>query len=37
MSAAAPDSAKALATAMAAAAAEIDRALDALIPPPMLA
>ncbi len=34
MSAAAPDSAKALATAMAAAAAEIDRALDALIPPP---
>jgi farnesyl diphosphate synthase len=34
MSAAAPDSAKALAAAMAAAAAEIDRALDALIPPP---
>jgi farnesyl diphosphate synthase len=34
MSAAAPDPAKALATAMAAAAAEIDRALDALIPPP---
>ena len=34
MSAAAPDSAKALASAMAAAAAEIDRALDALIPPP---
>ena len=34
MSAASPDPAKALATAMASAAAEIDRALDALIPPP---
>ena len=34
MSAAAPDPAKALATAMASAAAEIDHALDALIPPP---
>lgn len=34
MSAAAPDPAKALADAMASAAAEIDRALDALIPPP---
>lgn len=34
MPAAAPDPAKALATAMASAAAEIDHALDALIPPP---
>ena len=34
MSAASPDPAKALAAAMSAAAAEIDRALDALIPPP---
>jgi len=33
MSAAAPDSAKALAAAMSAAASEIDQALDALIPP----
>ena len=34
MSAASPDPAKALAAAMSAAAAEIDQALDALIPPP---
>ena len=34
MSAASPDPAKALAAAMSAAAAEIDHALDALIPPP---